>query len=563
MNYLSRLRVRARLMIAILVPVLVTAVAATWVTTYQFERAGDAEIERLRGGLTAAHRVGLMHLVESVRSMIHDDYENPATHATVEEAKLSVRRKLRSVEFGDSNYIYAYRRDTFMLAFRPNPELEGLNKDWDEATLNLLDNLFAAGRGGGGFHAYEWRNPATGKVEPKLSYSITLDRWDWVIGAGVYLSEIDKAVAVARAEVQEQIERAQFIILIITLTIVAVVLAFGLLMVSSVTRPLNRVSAMMLSIAEGEGDLTRRLPAEGDDELAELSRRFNTFVGKLHNIIRELGETAWGVVSAARDLSTVASETRASVQAQKAETDQILLAINEMAVTIQQIAGNTCEVERAASNADELVQCGNTMIFNTQSCMTKLSHEISHSATGIRTLAEGARDVQQILDVIRSVTDQTNLLALNAAIEAARAGDNGRGFSVVADEVRQLAKRSAESAEQIRLMIEGYVTDSMTAVERMNTSSELSEVMAEHVGQTSDGLATIGQSVGRIHDQVTMIAAGAEQQSQVAEEIRNNVVRIVEFGQRSATCATRADDASHELARQGERLKTLISHFKV
>lgn len=563
MKYLTRLRVRSRLMISILVPVVMTAVVVSWITTYQFERGGEAEIERLRHSLTDAHRGGLKHLVESVRSIIREDYDRPPSHVSVEEAKLSARQKLRSVEFGDNNYIYAYRQDTFMLAFRPNPELEGLNENWDKATRELLDNLFEAGRDGGGFHTYRWRNPATDKVEPKLSYSITLDRWGWVIGAGVYLSDIDRAVAAARAEVRQQIDRAQLIILGSTVLIVGLVLAFGLAMVSSVTRPLGRVSAMMQDIADGEGDLTRRLPVEGDDELAELSRRFNIFVEKLQATINDVGRTTRDIVSAASALRAVASETRSSVEAQQIETDQIASAINEMAVTSQQIAGNASEVERGASNADELVQRSNALIANTQFCMTELASEVDLSASSIQALAERTQEIQQILSVIQSVTDQTNLLALNAAIEAARAGEHGRGFSVVADEVRQLAQRSAEAAKQIRHMIEGYVTDSMAAVERMSTSSGLSNTTERHVGETSDSLTTIGHSVGMIHEQVTMIAAGAEQQSQVAEEINRNVLRIVEYGQRSDTCATRADEASHELEQQGKRLKVLINHFKV
>ncbi len=396
-----------------------------------------------------------------------------------------------------------------------------------------------------------------------MSYSTIIPDWDWMIGTGVYVTDIDRVVSAARADIEAEIAETLGFIVLVTVVVVIIALLIGMFVGRTVTKPLNTVIAMMKDIAEGEGDLRHRLPDEGNDELAELGRRFNAFVVKIQDTIRDVGATTDQVASAAEELSRVANETRASVQEQGSETDQIASAINEMAATIQQISGNANSVESAASDADRLARDGGETIANAQASVNQLSEEIESSSGRISNLAEKTDEITQVLDVIHAVTDQTNLLALNAAIEAARAGEHGRGFSVVADEVRQLAKRSAESADQIRGMIDGFVTESRAAVERMDASRQRSSETVERINHATDALRTIEKSVGHIHDQVTQIATAAEQQSQVAEEINQNVVRIVDAAQRSDTGVNQTNEASHELARLGESLRELVGQFKV
>lgn len=561
MIFLERLRIRSRLLIAILVPVLLTAGVVAWVTSNQLSANGVAETQRLRASLLEAHKTGLKHLVEAARTAIEKDYNDPTI--PVEDAKLRVRDTLRSIGFGDKNYIFAYTDDSFNLAFRPKPAAEGYVKDSNASTKALLKSLFDAGRNGGGFYAYERKNPATNEVEPKISYSLVLDKWQWVIGTGVYVTNVDKAVAAAEAKIEHNINEALRNILFVTLAIVLVAIAFGLSVGRSVTGPIQRVTRTMQEIADGEGDLTQRLPADGKDELSQLGRRFNAFVGKIQNTIRDVGDTTHQVASAAEELSRVAEETRQSVQAQGSETDQIASAIQEMAATIHQISKNANEVQSAGSDADRLAKEGGQTIGASQQSVGELSTNIQQTAESIEALAARSNSIQSVLDVIHDVTDQTNLLALNAAIEAARAGEHGRGFAVVADEVRQLARRSGESAGQIREMIDGFISESRSAVDRMNASKVLSDGTVERINHATSTLSTIERSVEHIHDQVTQIATAAEQQSQVAEEITQNVVRIVEAAQHSDAGVTQTNEASHELARLGEHLRMLVSQFKV
>lgn len=558
MNFMNTLRIRTRLLLAVLIPVLVTAATVAWISVSQIRASGEAELERLESSLLEARKAGLKNLIDAAKAVVLEAKNDP--DLTESEAKAAAASRLRVIRFEKTNYIFAYNRSARAVSYAPDPSIEG--KDSSPVVSKLVSDLFRAGETTG-YHGYDWPNPASGNEEPKVSYSTIIPGWDWMIGAGVYVTDIDEQVAAARVKIEDNIVSTLGFVLLVTAVVVVISLLIGVLVGRTVTRPLSSVSDMMQEIADGEGDLRQRLPEDGRDELSELGRRFNAFVIKIQTTIQEVGSTTDQVASAAEELSRVAGETRASVQEQGSETDQIASAINEMATTIQQISGNANEVESAASDADRMARDGGETIANAQQAVNKLSEEIQESALNINALAEKSDDIQQVLDVIQAVTEQTNLLALNAAIEAARAGDHGRGFSVVADEVRQLARRSAESADQIREMIDGFVQESRSAVERMNRSRDGSSETVERINHATGALATIEQSVGQIHDQVTQIATAAEQQSQVAEEINQNVVRIVDAAQRSDTGVTQTNEASQELARLGQNLRDLISQFKV
>lgn len=558
MKYINRLRIRSRLLLATIIPVLLSAVTIAWIAADRIHENGQVEVQRLEENLLEARKQALKDVVQTIHTVVRDVVQDPAL--TEAQAQAEARKRLRAASFGQNNYVFAYDRAITNLAYRPNPAAEGPSTN--PVLIKLVKNLFKAAESNT-FYDYVWLNPASGADEPKVSYAVLIPEWDWMIGTGVYVTDIERILATERAAVDEQVATTLNYILLGTGAVILATLVLATLVGRTITMPLNRVSSLMQEIALGEGDLRRRLPAEGRDEFADLGRHFNAFVIKIQETIQKVGSTTDHVAGSAEKLSLVARDTRQSVQAQGSETDQIASAINEMAATVHQIAGNANAVQNAASDANRLAREGGEVVSHAQKSVNALSQEISESADTIDALAKKSDDIQQILDVIQAVTDQTNLLALNAAIEAARAGEHGRGFSVVADEVRQLAHRSSESASQIGHLINGFVSDTRASVDRMRSSRTRSEETVERIDHAAGVLRTIEASIGTILEQITQVAAGSEQQSQVAEEVNQSVVRIVNSARQSSDGMNQTSEASRELARLGESLRDLVSQFKV
>ncbi|MDH4871843.1 methyl-accepting chemotaxis protein, partial [Pseudomonas sp. BN515] len=304
----------------------------------------------------------------------------------------------------------------------------------------------------------------------------------------------------------------------------------GLLLVwltaRGVTRPIQGVASMLKDIASGEGDLTRRLDYARQDELGELAGWFNRFLDKLQPIIADVKRSVQDARGTADQSAAVASQTSAGMQQQYREVDQVATASHEMSATAQDVARSAAQAAEAARGADHATQEGLGVIGKTTSAIEQLASEMSAAMEEVQALANSSEQIGSVLEVIRAIAEQTNLLALNAAIEAARAGEAGRGFAVVADEVRNLAKRTQDSVEEIRQVIEGLQHGTREVVGSMHSSHRQAQGSVEQVEQAVAALQRIGEAVTVITDMNLQIASAAEEQSAVAEEINRNVAAI-------------------------------------
>jgi methyl-accepting chemotaxis protein len=311
------------------------------------------------------------------------------------------------------------------------------------------------------------------------------------------------------------------------------------------------------------GDLTVDVRSDRGDEFGQLLAAFGTMVTNLRELIREIDTGATSIASSSEELSTVTNQTSEGVADQQSQTDQVATAMNEMVATVNEVAKSAEAAFQAANHASEKSGSGEKAVKETLGFVTELSKQSANVMQQLNSLQAETNNIGTVLDVIKSVADQTNLLALNAAIEAARAGEQGRGFAVVADEVRSLAQRTQSSASEIETLIGNLVSSAETSVSSMETGNKLAEQTLERAESAGLTIRETAEAVEEIRHYNSQIATAAEQQTSVAEDINRNVTQIRDVGDQSAASTEQVSSASDELARLAEGLSTQISRFKV
>jgi methyl-accepting chemotaxis protein len=366
------------------------------------------------------------------------------------------------------------------------------------------------------------------------------------------------------ALLEQRLEQTRFAKLTILFSALGAIL-LGLLVARIITgqivRPLQDALATTDRIAGG--DLSVRPLTPRGDEFGMLERRVAAMRDSLRELIGNIGNSTNQIASAAEELSAVTLQTSEGAKRQMAETVQASQGMQEMTATVQDVASNAEQASHAADNADREALAANRLAEQTLTQIQTLSEQVGRSMAAMNHLQQESEKIGSVLDVIKNVAEQTNLLALNAAIEAARAGEAGRGFAVVADEVRGLAQRTQQSTQEIESLIAGLQTGTQAAVQTMQSSRELTDRTMELGQSTGTSLATIAQMVSNIQAMNQQIATAAEQQASVANEISRGVVRVRDISDQTATASEQTAAASHELARLGATLQAQIRRFKL
>jgi methyl-accepting chemotaxis protein len=351
--------------------------------------------------------------------------------------------------------------------------------------------------------------------------------------------------------------------LLLTLLIVAITLAVIWLMTTAITRPLQQLTLVMQDIASGDGDLTRSIDIHSQDEVGALAGHFNQFTAKLRQLLRQTAQQAASVNSSSQHLTQVASLTNQEIQTCKAQIDNVSAAVHQMAATTQHISSNAQQTSDAATEAEQHARQGQTLSATAVADMQQLSAQMLQSVQIVAGLAKESENIGTVIDVIKGIAEQTNLLALNAAIEAARAGEQGRGFAVVADEVRSLAGRTQDSTKDIRQMVEKLQAISRDAESTMEQGRSQTETSAERARSLEVALTDISDAIQRVKQQSGQIADATGQQSAAADEINQSLHTITALVDNTAGHATELSAESTQLSSAADTLNAVVSQFRI
>jgi len=367
---------------------------------------------------------------------------------------------------------------------------------------------------------------------------------------------------IQQGEVMQTTTRLTWLVGSIALILAALFAVVGAAFAKLIVRPINSVSSGLEGIAQGEGDLTRSLEVRGRDETAQLASWFNQFLGAIRSLIQHIGSAASKILATSTSSTRVSGDMAEAAGRQREAVDMVSTAFHEMVATANEVARSCSQAAQSADSGQQQAREGQQQIDAAVNSVDRLSQEIEQSAQSIQQLERDSNAIQSILGTIRSIAEQTNLLALNAAIEAARAGEQGRGFAVVADEVRALAKRTADSTAEIDGLLGNLASRTAEVAQQMHASLEVSQQSVSRIGLARDSFGQIRESVDIIRDMNTQIATAAEEQHQVAEDINRHISQIHGDAQLVAELAQAARQDSQSLAGLSNELDSLVRRFR-
>ncbi|WP_415901634.1 methyl-accepting chemotaxis protein [Neptuniibacter sp. QD29_5] len=507
-----------------------------------------------RADLLQERKLQSNHAVSMAYSIIdHFQQQQAAGVLNQTTAQTQALSALQAMRYDNDNYVWINDLDSRMIMHPIKPELDGkdMSSFKDGQGKALFTNIANTARQNNeGYEDYLWPRPGKSIAVEKISYFKLFEPWGWVIGTGVYVDDLDASFYSRLTE---------------ALVFLAVVIPFVVWLSSiisrSITQPLSHMTKVMENVAKGK--LMARIDIKNQDELGDVSKAINHTLDIQQQLIQKLTNSSHHILSSAEQMASTTEQTSAGVKQQHGETQLLATAMQEMSATAQDVANNAQQTAEITVQAESTARLGDEIVRTTISAINDLAAQVQSQADVITKLEQDTLQVESILSVIRDISDQTNLLALNAAIEAARAGEQGRGFAVVADEVRVLAKRTSESTDQIQSLNDRLKNACQGAVSMMSNSHSEAQNCIDRAASAGEHLNDIVLNVQQIMEMNSAVAEVVQQQSQVAEEMSNNLNNISLIAEQTQGGATLTANNSEQLASLARELRQQVQHFQV
>ena len=559
-----RLTLKSKMLLLALLPVILFAIVLSGAAAKILLNLAEDEVKETRERLVQESRQELQHYMQIAMGSVQALYDG-ASQGDMASRDQAIAI-LSKIKYGKDGYFFGYDSQVVRL-FRGDSPVD-VGKSFtgrqDPNGVRVNDELVRVAKDGSNYVQYSSPLPNNDSIlVPKLAYSYYLPKWDLALGTAVNLDGVEAQVAEVEAAIDERVSTILTSILVIAVIMLVVFGILGLTLSNAFLRPLQLIKANLDDIAAGEGDLTRRLPVTSQDELGELAGSFNRFVEKIYGLVRQIAEMTTQLTGLVGEVAAQAQRSEQAMERQRHETDQVATAINEMSAAAHEVARSAQGAAEAAQQTDNEGQAAKKVVDGSIERIHALVEDIRESGVSLDNLQQDVQSIVSVLDVIRSIAEQTNLLALNAAIEAARAGEAGRGFAVVADEVRALASRTQQSTQEIQGMIDRLQGGTRDAVTAMRRSSDAGEITSEQANQAGASLDAIAQLIGTINAMNAQIASAAEEQTAVAEEINRSVHQIAVAVESVADETRHGAETSRSLAGLGERLGALVRQFRI